>query len=194
MNKREKAQRLYDAMGFIDDILVYEALTYKKQRSSFSLQRLSVVLTALMLCVISVIVIRSGTLNKDSDNEPNDGPDSFSLTLEKVLSDAQGEYFAKAEDIDLFDGQSKFVIYDGERYKEIPISASAAKVMQSFSHSGSAYIPDTVLRIWLCDGQGLVISPCLKLSQGNIGYNTLFDYAPEIEPSAAFSEYVNTLV
>ena len=41
-------------------------------------------------------------------------------------------------------------------------------------------------QVWIALGDGRIISPCLKESNGNVAFGTLFDYDPEVEPSADF--------
>ncbi len=198
MSKREKAERLYGAIGELDDIFIHEAIAYKKKRFSFSVQRLSLVLTAILICVASVFIIRSGLIEYDKDDgssdTPNNGTSEYVLTLDSVLADAEGEYFFSESEIDLFDGSVKFICYDGEKYKAVRVFESPLNIVGAMSFASSQDMPEPKLKVWLCDGNGLVVTPYLKQSQGNIGYNTLFDYIPEGIPSAEFSEYVNRIV
>ena len=48
--------------------------------------------------------------------------------------------------------------------------------------------------VWICYGNGEIVSPQLKNSAGNIGYCELFEYSPEIEPSKEFVDLLDELV
>ncbi len=196
MSKREKAERLYNAMGEIDDIFIYEAMIYKKERKfDLRLRRLSLVLGALFLTFVSVLVINSirnsGIFAPSFDGENTvDAPLSFT----DILKSASGDIYYDKEQIDLFDGQSKLIYFDGESYKTIVLYENPANVIKKLSVNQTPVIPSDQSKVWISAGDGRVISPYLKLSAGNVGYNVLFDYDPELSPSAEFSQYIQQII
>ena len=50
--------------------------------------------------------------------------------------------------------------------------------------SVGASSPDLLCRVWLVCGDGIVLSPYLKNTDGNKGHAVLFDYEAEILPSS----------
>ena len=81
---------------------------------------------------------------------------------------------------------------DSELCYVVNISESDLKHLSDYSPIQS--VPDEICRIWLTAGDGLVTSPCLKQSAGNIGYGEIFDYSPEVEVSEAFATTLERLI
>ena len=111
---------------------------------------------------------------------------NLTVTLAKVDYDSVIT-LSSTDEVDLFDNQPKVIwkYTDSELCYVVNISESDLKCLSDYSPIQSA--PEEICRIWLTAGDGLVTSPCLKQSAGNIGYGEIFDYSPEVEVSEAFA-------
>ncbi len=205
--KNEKAEKLFEAMDGIEDMYLYEAMNYEKKKTSlidtFSIRRRNAafVLSLVLVIAVSVVLLRGFGGNIMS---PEDGMDNVTdndatwdvINFEDVLASADGRYYATEEEIDLIDGQVKFIYTDGDGYKTVSANTTAKDIENRFSlvefGEGESYTGN--VKVWISYGDGRVVSPYLKASAGNVGYNTLFDYDPEGVPSNAFSEFVSRML
>ncbi len=219
-NDRQKASnRLLDSIGLIDDRYIYEAETpfvQKKKRAwlkTFIIAAVSLTL-ALMLALtvatgglITAIVIIMGNegtkddspIISDGDNmdEGNSSATSYSLSSQMVSIKDKTEHLAvSSQELDLFDGASVIWKYSDESdYRVYKLtSAEAAELSERLSRDIGIRVTrqeTTELEgIWICNGEGQVISPCLERSEGNVSFGQLFDYSAEYEPSEEFSDYL----
>ena len=99
---------------------------------------------------------------------------------------------------DLFDGEPRLIweTADGQLYG---VTLSAAELDHLDRESGRGdKIGDLSLeaevKVWISYGNGLVISPYLEDTPGNVGYGELFDYLPEIIPSSAVTGRIQTII
>ena len=65
---------------------------------------------------------------------------------------------------------------------------------KSYSNAKASGGEDAAVSVWINYGDGRVVTPYLKDTEGNVGYGTLFDYEPEIVPTKDMSKFVNSLV
>ncbi len=208
--KMNSAERLFDAIGTIDDRIIAEAAeTYSRKTSRKTqtfMRRYAVSLTAVLLVVGMlggfVISNLSDQVNSDVlDNDITVKEDiQVSESLDFVLSNAtvNGAETLALDEIDFFDGEVSLIWnYGGEsEYHKLTFEAKDAenKVKKCMSRS-TQQISDTstetlACSVWISYGNGEVVSPYLKESAGNVGYSTLFDYSPEVVPSESFTNYV----
>ena len=116
---------------------------------------------------------------------------------ETVFSDRISE-----EDIKFFDGKARLIwkFTDEEFYRVCAIDASKlAKIQWIIEEKKStAFSPDSYSSVlegfWISLGDGKIISPFLISSDGNIGYNKLFSYEAEIEPSEELTQYICDII
>ena len=208
--KISSAERLFDAIGMIDDRIIAEsAETYSRKTSRKTqtfMRRYAVSLTAVLLVVgmLGGFVISNMSDRVNSDMLGNDlsGNEDMQVSesLDFVLINAT-EYAAETlalDEIDFFDGEVSLIWnYGGEsEYHKITFEANDAesKVKNCMSRS-TQQISDTstetlACSVWISYGNGEVVSPYLKESAGNVGYSTLFDYSPEVIPSESFTNFV----
>ncbi len=218
-NKEERAARLFDEIGLIDDRFIYEAATPYKAKSSRKGIKIFLVLAAtlsvLFCMLVGSLVIGSVLIYKVVDNIPenevsNDSVNNSDITashtlesrLEGVREDTEA-LSVSPEELDLFD-QSPAVIWkysDEGTYRVYNLSSAEANELSRLlqSSSGTKYTEnasenDTLDGLWISSGDGTVISPYLELSKGNIGYGELFDYSKEYEPSEEFSTYLCEII
>lgn len=83
----------------------------------------------------------------------------------------------------LCDGQTRLVWRcDGLLYAVSLNSAELAELTSALSAGGDGEAPiEHSEQLWLCLGDGRVISPELRQNAGNIAIGTLFDYSAELE-------------
>ena len=198
--KQLGAERLFDAMGMIDDVLIAEAQTpsFTKEKRGLG-RRFYAALTACACLVIAVGLLGRGLWNvllAENDATPNEtvmdteqSPATMAQTLER-LSENPRTRVASAEELSLFDGVAKLIWQmEGEdEYRVISVtSASQARKMQTYLTRGrDAITPEEAetvgCSVWFAYGDGRVVSPYLKASEGNVGYGEVFEYAPEVMP------------
>lgn len=201
--KYAEAKRLFDSIGTIDDSLIAEAQNAPVfKQKGFSLKHL--VPVAVAACV--AIFIGAGALGAVLLPFVFNGADKVEQppTLESVLNSAsQGgaATYCKKEDINLFSGKAGVVWEsdNGDGYYLLELSSERElSELKGRLHSGAQEIDAETARgiesrIWVCFGDGTVVSPHLKASAGNVGYGELFDYSPEVIPSNGFVAFINGL-
>ncbi len=188
--KEEKALRLYEAIGELDQMMVNSALHYKK-RSGISTAKLTVIIAACMAVFMAFAMVGA---YMNGLFEPQVELDA----LETLLDEESGkEHRIDASDIDYFSGEAEIIWYDGENYYMKTLGkTSELSGLQTYVGQGEQVDSDEnrEYRVWISCGDGRVISPYLESSAGNVGYCELFDYDPEISPSDGFVNYIDGLL
>ncbi len=145
----------------------------------------------------------SGTPDNDLHKPPEALPvQSLSSTL--ISMKEQTASLSSTLDRDtLFDGVARIIWkYEGEDdYRMCSMSrtdaasvASALRSKKNFTRVDATDESDGIDGMWICMGDGMVYSPYLETSNGNVGYGTLFDYERELEPSTEFTELVESII
>jgi hypothetical protein len=143
--------------------------------------------------------------NNAGANDENIKPQPIATledTLESVRYSSE-ELKSPFERDMLFDGSTKLIwkYSDEESYRVCTISsASDTKSIQralehkkNFSEVSEPAV-DSIDGFWICFGDGLVYTPYLKSSDGNVGYGELFDYEQELEPSKSFATFIREII
>lgn len=202
-DRQRAASRLFDAVGQVEDRWIAEAETpyVPTKARGFALRRGLILALVLMLSVASVLGTLMGRMAQDEEAEaPNDaGLEQVGSTA--VLSTQLSELRASTEglrvdDPDLFSGTPqiiwKYRDEAGYRVKTISDAEQTELTRMMQRDPGTAVSPTAAQGplegIWLAYGDGTVVTPCLRQSQGNAGYGQIFAYEPELEPSAAFTD------
>lgn len=96
---------------------------------------------------------------------------------------------------DLSDGQTRLIwSCDGQLYAVTLNSSECDRLLSSMREgSGSRPIRHSE-QLWLCLGNGDVLSPELLPSSGNIGRFAIFDYSAELEPDEAVISCIRTIL
>lgn len=215
-NKRKSAERLFDAIGMIDDSIIAECQApnvsaLQKNYASFRLMRVvSVCASIAVICAcFGASLVISKFLNMKEDSAPNDDDKGHIGTTEQIYEERFDTVLTNAvlssnteilslDEIDFFDGEINLIWTDADTdgYYVMTLNESEERVKEglkkgysqlSANTSGSQRIEYTV---WISYGNGEVVSPELKYSQGNIGYAELFEYSPEVVPSDAFVDLI----
>lgn len=86
----------------------------------------------------------------------------------------------------LYDGQARLVWRcEGQLYAVSLNGAELARLVDAISADDGGQPIEHSEQLWLCLGDGRVISPELTRSAGNVAMGTLFDYSAELELSSS---------
>lgn len=136
-----------------------------------------------------------------SSPEPEPEPDFF-VALSNFKSETQ-DMISDFDRDELFDGATRLIWkYEGDQnYRTCTVSKTPSSYLRSFFSGESSFDDanrDTDTKglegFWVCFGDGLVYSPCLKNSLGNVGFGELFEYDVELMPSQRFTEIVTSII
>ena len=195
--KEEKALRLYESIGDIDHGMATAALNYKSSRSVSPLKLAFIIAACFALAVMFVIggaKIADGLLDLNETPGMADGV----YKLDSMLGEEADQVLIKAEsDIDFFSGEVELIWSDGENYYVKPLGKKneVNSVLNEIGKGEEIDVDQSFeYKVWISYGDGRVVSPYLKDTDGNVGYASLFDYSPEIVPSEDFVDSVNELL
>lgn len=186
-NKKEYAEKLYDAIGLIRDDFIADSECHTVKKAYFPKK----LLTALAACFALVLCL-SIFVNIFRDDAVEETPSDGGVSLYTVLDEAKID--AKT-DIELF-GKEKLVWYKDGEYREKNLTSAQYKQLTSYMEKGfekTEKKEDETYLVWICDGEGNVVSPYLETSDGNV-YVELFSYRAEVIPSEEFIKYVQKLL
>ena len=218
------SELLLEAIGEIDDRFIFEAESYERKKSSLPLRKLIIAAVALSLVFTFTLSLGIGLMlgsnrdkvDNDSNNAPNenyDGADgnvkpgvqpivTLSDTLHSVKFSSEG-FSTEFERDMLFDGKTKLIwkYSDEESYRVCTISSAsdtknirrALEHKKDFSEVTEPAV-DSIDGFWICFGDGLVYTPYLRSSDGNVGYGEIFDYEQELEPSKSFATFICEII
>lgn len=209
MKDLERASQLMDAIGGIDDSLIWEATTYRPSRSRASFRRWMTVAASLFLTFALILLVTlGGNLIKDdiggdaSQNPATDPPSSDAPSLDNSPTSVLDElsHFAREirqEEIPFFDGVAYLVwspVESDTYYISRPLSEEMAEeLIDEMAKGTRADGAPLEYQIWLIREDGSVITPHLIPSYGNIYYGTLFDYDAELIPSDDFTNLLSNI-
>lgn len=182
---------------------------------------LALVFTLAISSLVAAMISRS--LDKGAEDAPNenppvsdqapgltpDGENSADGLQTTEISDALLALKGSTEElsvdigqVDLLDKKARIIwkYSDEDSYRVLSISYLDLHDLNSMLSSRKDFkeIPadsenSGLEGIWISYG-GIVVSPCLKDSAGNLGYGAPFDYDPELEPSTEFTELIISLI
>lgn len=214
---RAAAEYLFDEIGGIDESYIAAAQSARPVRARKT-SRVAVLAAAAVLIMAMVVALPTRFVNKGDNAALEDGVDDVGSTsistdpsqdveqkpstqqsifeLDSVLSNAPDSFYV-GETPELFDGTPRLLwLQDGQLYGA-KLSASELEHLQREQGNGRQ-IGDAALEaeimVWISYGNGLVVSPYLEDSPGNVGYGELFDYSPEIIPSSAVTGRIRTII
>lgn len=197
--KRLAAERLFDAVGELDDNLLDAALNFKKPRAKILTSRPFISTLSAVAAVLVLAVLVFPRMNSaDESNMERSDTDIPTLTSALEQADYSGvTTLSSTDEVDLFDETPKIIWqYTGaETCYTVDITHSDLNRLINYaSYAPNDTAPDDSCRIWLTAGDGLVVSPCLKRSAGNVGYGNIFDYSPELSVSGSFAANLAKLI
>ena len=206
------ADRLFDAIGMIDDKMIAdasEAYSNKPLRKTpVFFKRYAVSLTAALLVVTMIggfVIANVSDFAASDDFSENPGhatenEETRRNALDFILSASTTQTTTLSiDEIDFFDGQVSLIwsFVGEEEYHRltfeamIPESTIKNCMSKSVEQIPADNAESAVCRVWVSYGNGEVVSPYLKESAGNVGYAELFEYSPEVVPSDSFCDLVN---
>jgi hypothetical protein len=218
------SELLLEAIGEIDDRFIFEAESYERKKSSLPLRKLIIAAVALSLVFTLTLSFGIGLMltnikdliedsfdgateetQDDADNKIEPGVQPIT-TLEDALHSVKfsSESFSTTLERDmLFDGSTKLIwkYSDEESYRVCTISSAsdtksirrALEHKKDFSEVSEPAV-DSIDGFWICFGDGLVYTPYLRSSDGNVGYGEIFDYEQELEPSKSFATFIREII
>lgn len=219
MDKKDKAERLLDSIGNIDDSLIDEAIGYKAARR-VNLYRFG--LMAACIALVFVIAVASPLLRKlaevgnggaqggENNNEVVENTDKNEVNEDEVGNDRLGTYMLSIRDsLEGYDvypsaenlsyvGQTSLVwrYADSDEVYVATLSSKHLGELMDAMGSGKEVgesSPELDCYVWIVDGQGAVVSPYLKDNAGNAGCE-VFDYEAEIIPDDDFVNCVSEIL
>ena len=208
MRHLKKGSILMDAIGKIDDRFIAEAEYHVSVNRNHVKKRMLVALV-LVLTFAFTLTLFIGIANIFGEKNSNEsvGPDiNNDRTLDGVLTAMRDETdsFVASLDGDMLPDGNSYIIwrYSGEAdYRVCRIDTSysqkiseAFRKKENFKRVGRDYKETTIEEFWICFGDGIVYTPYLEDSTGNIGIGFTFDYEPELEPSENFAALIEEAI
>jgi len=194
--KEEKALRLYESIGDIDQGMATSALNYKARY--VSPLKLGFIIAACLSLMVMFFVgglrIIDGGLKLDENPGAADTVSSFDSVLSET---SDTSLICEESEIDFFSGRVELIWSDGENYYVKPLGKKAEvdTVLDGIGKGADVDGDDKFrYKVWVSYGDGRVVSPYLKDTEGNVGYASLFDYSPEIVPNGDFVDSLSELL
>lgn len=195
-DNRKRAERLFLAIGQVDDeqlLSLMSGIPTPSVRKTLAvrMKRWSRAAVAAMLLIATLIAGARmlGILTPSGEPQPTE------TTLEELLLAHIPEMTKVEQEQSLyfFSGTPTLICRFGDREEYYlrsldGIGKDALKLLVGQS-DGKPLTPEQSralsLRVWVCDGKGMIASPQLTYAPGNFSYGCLNDFLPEIEPSDA---------
>ena len=196
--KQQNAAYLFDAMGNLDDVLVTQAQTPVAARAVVWGRRKR---RALLAAAMAFVVVTMSTVQNYFDPKKSADAVPTPITLEQTLMEAENRAVTvDPAAIDFFDSQTKLIWQGAEEDIYYCVALEGARdserLQNALSKGGQPMSvgKEVPCSVWICYGDGTVVSPYLKSSPGNVGYGELFSYLPEIEPNNSFASLLSELL
>lgn len=211
MNKNQKTEYLFSAIGEIDDRLLEEAISYRRpsRKRNYWIPVLAACLvvffavtstmTLAVATPIGLLILSSiGGSNSSAPQVPEQAPEHYASLDQLMEAQKEGELtYLSADELTYFGEPSIIWQYEeGGEYCVAHIEEyelSEIKVRMGRGREVGESSPDSELRVWICDGKGNVRSPYLKNSAGNTD-SAVFDYEAEIIPDEDFVECISDIL
>ncbi len=201
-DENKKAQQLLNAIGEIDDQLIFEAQTYRVPLARDRVRRLPhIKYGALAACLVILIVIAIalpliGRFNGLNSTQPD--PDT--VALDSYMMELKGGNYRKYSSFEelSYVGNAEIVWqYEegGEIYSK-PLTSYQLSRIENGMGRGEAVegeSPELNCRVWILDGLGNVKTPYLKDSAGNTSCR-VFDYEAEIIPDESVVKCISDIM
>lgn len=184
---KSDALYLLSEISGIDERFINEAECYTRhKRLRWTSLRTA---AAVILCftVILCYKILSPNVSRKPSSQTTLSMVLASYTDKATVTDANG--------LTLDEGTLIWSIDD--RYYSVRLDSDSTEDIVSFIGNGISVengSEDSGIRVWFCIDNGITVSPELKASNGNMGYGGIFDYSPEIIPSAILIDRIDMLL
>lgn len=222
MNREESvknsAEKLYAAIGQIDDRFVSEAIAYRAKRTKsvrvHPALGITTAVAALLVLTVAIGLFAGRLLREAVIHIPsgNDTPVLWSAAegydantaLLTCLSESKTKTIGYTEAPALDDGKISIIWRDesdGTYYSVTleALSASQERQLEALLKGTAATAVSRAgdpapFSLWVSTGDGTAVSPYLSASSGNVSYGTPAEYAPEQLPSEALAEFLKELI
>ncbi len=199
---RDNAERLFSAIGELDERFIGEA---RQTRTARSAMRYAPAMAAALV----VLIIISAFVGYLAPTAPNEGPGeaySPSNRVENgVIDSSAGAILSNAEvkhceSLTLRPGNAPLLVWQnlGESgYRVVELSSSDLQGLLCFEGErvGERAVQDAYVGgVWIVLTDGRVVSPYLAPDGGNYGYLELFSYSPEMIPSENYAARLETVI
>lgn len=196
-------RRLYEEIGGVSERYLQEASNYRaKRRSGF--WRVALIAAAIMLSlavVLSTLAFSVGLILVDIlRTEQPDPPEQEYHTvaaMESALLKSQGSLPVQNDgELGYFDGDYKLIWSESgsDQYYSVRLSKNELRellyLMQKPRADFTDHSEQPTLQIWICLGDGIVVSPYLKNTAGNTGHGEVFHYDPELEMTPELAAFI----
>lgn len=200
----KKTEYLFDEIGGVSDILITEAALYrttKKSRHHTWIKVLSVA-ACLLLCFTLTAHTLISLFEKSFTNDETSST-VLPNSLDGLLCDGEEIRYTTLSSVGELDllGNAAYVVWQEEGSELLCVSRELTalevqnlKARINTGNAVTASTPTPACRVWIVCGDGTVVSPYLKQSDGNVGVGALFDYEPELIPSSSFTSYVSDIL
>ena len=203
--KEQKIAYLFDEIGGISDVLITEAAYYRPQKRRPPVLKYVGIAASILLCCLILFrvgdMIGSKLFAPKKDEAETVPVTSLDVLLTEYSDDLQYTTVSSTGELDLFGGEA-YLVWQEEGSNTFCVSRFLTKAeVQSLKRSipsgqtvGEDPVSAPACRVWIVCGDGTVITPYLKLTDGNVGVGELFDYDPELTPSSSFTSYVSDIL
>lgn len=191
--KKQKAVFLLEEIGGVDDRFLSEALTYRRKRA------VPIRFLSLAACLVAALVISIPLLLQAFQTlqgiDPSQGtqPEADSIAsldalLEQTVQGGAYVPLSSYEEVEYF--SAPYLAWQEEGsdavYLSRALTQSEVERILSLIGKGTpvgASAPESIFRVYLVMGDGMVLTPYLPSTDGNLYSSTLFDYQAELLPS-----------
>lgn len=220
MKDMNKASQLMDAIGNLDDGLIWEAETYRPARRYTEARRWVTVAASLLITVAVILLatiggnliggdkqsptpdVNEGVQDPGQDSNAGSNPSGNASPVKEIDRLLAEESIETRKvllaDIPYYD-EFYYIVWarvgSDDYYISDPINLYVADDLVEAASSGTYANGATIdYYIWVICPDGAVFSPHLIPNSGNIYYGTLFDYEAELLPSDFFAGLLSTIL
>ena len=190
-----RGEILYDVIGGISDIYVTEAaLPFKRRSNGVSARRMLLIAATVTMSLVMLFAVFAN-FGKNTATAPDDKT-NYPIN-DIVIPDGAEIWMKTREDINLFSDSPLLIIrkYGEEDFTVITLKKPEYKRLTDIGDFADVKEGmDPGYEVWICDGNGVVFSPYLKLSAGNLGYGEIFDYSPEVILPESYTNTINRII
>ena len=207
-------RRLYEEIGGVDERYLQQAAVYRARRKAPAWRAVLIAAAALMACVVLLSAVSAGVaigaildaLKQEPDFPSHPNEDMPLLTpleqMEQTMQTAQAELTAvSADQLGLYDDYAVLIwrergsdAYYVEHLTVLERDMMLGLMQRKGRTEFTAKSEQPQYDVWLYLGDGMVVSPYLKNSPGNVGRGAVFAYDPELELGDDLAEYIARLI
>ena len=217
-DNKKKTEYLLDGIGGIDDKFLLEAESYKAKRKSRV--PLSAIAACLVVCLTAAIIMTanvgvfdnaSGKSEDVMENEPDkemaetgasvDNSTETYSELDLIFLSCIEKYqdYSALGELPAENGKT-YIIWQytesGRIFISRPLDSSELEALDKYFGEGEPVgdrSPSHKFNVWILKSDGVIVSPYLMESAGNVG-NSLFEYEAELIPCEEFISLIEEIL